>query len=254
MNNNNNPGGQVPDYRLNEIMEEMRKMRDENQRLRGTIDHIYAQQNQRQQQPQEQDQPLFEPQIEQALEKKIRKMVEPVAQQSRNQMGMLYDKNDLLEFQLRYGPENYNKYSDKIETLRQQATHQGKYLTREEAYKLVYFEETNKKPQQKPVEAQPNAVAPQFDPYTGMVMQPQTQPQQAPQQPAQQPQQVQPQVPQQQPQQIQTQQQPAEDFNLPMDVATSGSRQQPVVTRGLDLTTEDRGLDAWADKYGDVPL
>lgn len=258
MSNNQNQQGGVPDYRIQEMQEQLRKLADENRQLRGTIDTVYANQMQRQQPQPTDEKPLFEPQIENALEKKIKKMVDPVAAKYQQQIGMLYDRNDQMDFQLRYGADTYQKYADKIEAIRQQNHQQGRWVSREEAYKLAHFEETNRKPKQNPHPGEQRPTGPTFDPYTGMMIQaPQAvQPQApapqpaAPQQPGQQPQQVQAQ-PQQQPQAPLGQ----EDFGLPADMVAPQSGAPTAPSQGLSLSVPDeKGLTAFLDKYGDVPL
>ena len=70
---------------------------------------------------------------------------------------------------------------------------------------------------------------------------------------------AQPQAPVQQQAQQQVQQQAQqpqveEGFNLPPDVMQQGVRSQSVGSPQVDLTSDDKGLDSWANKYGDIPL
>lgn len=247
-----NQPGPVPDHRLNEMMEQMRLMREENLQMRNALNNLYSRQAPA---PTNPEQPLFEEKTAQALEKFIQKKLDPIVSQTKNQTGMLIDRNDLLEFQQRYGVKKYDEYAQKIEGLRQQAIQQGRYMTREEAYKLVYFEESNKKAQQTP-EAPQAPQGPTYDPYLGQWINPPAAPQAAA--PVVPPAQVQP-GQQQPPAQAQQQVTPpvqTQDFQLPPDFMSPGAKVAPTgaVPRMELGQVDEQGLAAFETKFGDVPL
>jgi hypothetical protein len=276
-NNNNTPNGQVPDYRLQEMQSQMRQMAEENKRLRNTFDQMMIQQRQPAQQQQEQKSP-FAPEVDSAIEQKFRALVQPIVHQTQQTIGSLIDQNDQLRFNQTYGGETYQKYSDRIERLREDRGRMGQYVSREDAYKHIYFEETNKKPQIKP-EPPKAPTGPQFDPYTGRVLlspeSEQVDPNQIPQDPnqpqaLQQPNQMQPNQiqqqnfqamnPNQQYQQPMQQQQQVQQQELPpLPQASMNPSSAPMASSqgrigNLDLETDNRNLDTWANKYGDIPL
>ena len=171
MNNQQPPNGQVPDYRLQEMQEGMGRLEEENRRLRGMFDQVVARQNQPAPQQEER---LFEEPVDRALDKKMQKTLNPIVEQFKAQLGMLHDQNDMLRFQQMYGADTYQKYNDKIERLREERGRFGQYISREDAYKHIYYEETSKKAGLKPEPAQvQKATGPVFDPYTGMMINPQ---------------------------------------------------------------------------------
>ena len=241
MNENTNPGGgQVPQHRFQEVMETMRKMEQQNQQLRQTVDQLMLRQNP----PQEAtvEKPLFQPEVDQALEKKIRGMLEPETNKLKNHLGFLVDRNDELEFRQKWGTEKFEAYNDKIEALRNDATRRGQFLRREDAYKHIFFEENGKKPQPKPEAPK----GPSFDPYTQQYVQetpvvPQEIPAIAPQVPV--------------PMQV-----PAAPVDTevvlppvgPINASTSVQPQRGQI--GIELNSDDKALDSWANKYENQPL
>lgn len=239
----NNEAHQVPDHRFQEIQEQLRRMDEENKRLKATLDYQAVQLQRFQQPPQTppaQAESDFDPKVDQALTKKIKATWEAEAKRMEQMSGALFDQIDEVKFIQKYGYENAAKYLPKVKALKDDAVRKGQWLTHEDAYKFVHFEETNKKPQPKPEPPQ----APVFDPYTGKMLE-----QQAQQPPTQEA------PPAYAPPPTQQAQAPKEQaINLP-PVATSPqspSPQQnaPKVQPGSDI----KALDAWADKYGDVPI
>lgn len=264
----NQPQNQVPDHRFQELQEQIRKLADRNQQLEGTINYMAQQSRVPQPPPNQQPDPgaeLFKPDVNEAIDKKISRQLEAERVQFRNAFNGMADQTDHLKFQVQYGVDTYKKNAQAIEAIRQQRMQQtGQYLTREEAYKQVYFEENARKPKENP--AAPQQVAPMFDPYTQTWVTPQGQPAQAPvqaQTPQQQPPaQTQPQVPldvlpqvQPLPQNVQTYHPQDNDFGLPpQDVPAPGmsGAQSPSQLGPLDLSSDEKALDDWAKKYESV--
>lgn len=180
MNNNNPqtpPGqGQVPPHRLDEIQNELRALRDQNQQLRGQID--YMSQSSRQQAPQQQDnyKSPFDEQVDRALEQKFQRMIDaklnPIATEFRNNLGYIVDKTDELGYKQQFGDDRFNKFQDKVQGLRQDYQARGQYISREEALRMVYFEETGKKAT--PTQTAPAPKTPVFDPHFGTMVDPDT--------------------------------------------------------------------------------
>lgn len=293
MNNNQNPqvppNQNLPQHRLDELMGEVKALRDQNQQLRGQIDYISRGQQQQNQQQQSQPQPPkspFDENIDRALEEKFAWMMQqklnPLVDQFKQQIGYVVDRTDEVSFQNQYGNERYKKYLDKVNTIRRDYEQRGQYIPREEALRIAYFEETGKKPQPAPQEQQPQQEQPKFDPYFGKMVGPDGKPltenPEAVQQPLQQ-QQPTTQAPgwqqypeqQQPPQQMQPQQQmpngfsPQENQNhpttnpfgqLPDQGINNPYPGNPQATGHLtlDIQANDSDLKAFEDKYGDVPL
>jgi hypothetical protein len=275
MNIQQPPNNQVPDHRFQELQEQLRKLADDNLKLQGTINYMAQQQNQRQPQNPQAPNPedsVFKPEVNEAIDKRIQRQLQQETQKYANGFNVLAEQNDNLRFQIQYGVDTYKKLGPQIETLRQQRVNSGQpWLSREDAYKQIYFEENQRKPKENPVQAQP--VASMFDPYTQTWVTPQAN------QPAQQPnQQVQPpntavvpapQVPPQNqnipldvmpqvqplPQNTQTYQNQRDDFNLPpQETPAPGSSAagNPGSPGRLDITTDEKSLDAWAEKFANV--
>jgi hypothetical protein len=239
MNNQNPESGQLPQHRMTELMEELRKLRDDNSRLKGTIDQIY--QRQMSPPPTQQEPEPFEQPVAQAIEKKVRAIIEPETQRLKQTIGYVMDENDYLKFVQKWGHDTAEKYRDKIEKVRDEANRGGRYVTREEAYQRVYFDENTRKPQPKPEPAQQ-----QLDPYTGQWAQT-AQPTQTP------PVQAAPVQPQQTP--PPAQQQAAPDLDLPPAGPMAPSVQQtPAGRPAIGLESDDTGMSAWENRYGDIPL
>lgn len=240
----------VPDHRLDEIMQEMRELRNQNQRLRGTVDAIMQRPTQ-QAAPEPEESP-FAPEVEAALskrfEREMAKRFAPMEHQNRQAIGNLADQNDHLRFSLMYGTDTYSKYQDKIERIRAERAQQGQWVTREDAYKHVFFEENGRKPAANPASA-PKAEAPAIDPYTGMLKEPEAtatpapEPQPAPAAPV-----------------VQQQAVPQEQTQLPAlppqtpPPVTAQPATQTSVPRNLSVEMDVAALSSWADKYGDIPL
>lgn len=243
----------VPDHRLEEVMNRLRTLEQENARLRGTIDATYSRMAPAQ--PEPEDSP-FQPEVERALQAKfdreLAKRFQPIEQQTKAAIGALADQNDALRFALTYGQDEYTKYQDKIERLREERSRMGQWVSREDAYRHIYFEENRKKPTANP---QPAAVtqAPTLDPYTGMVRE-----QAAVDTP---PQSAQPAVPFQQAQPPTPPEVKVEQTTLPplppqstAPLAPSTPQQQINIPSKLDIALDEKTLSSWADRYGDIPL
>lgn len=280
---------QVPDHRFDELAKELRLLRDQNQQLRGQIDYMAQSRNTPQQQtPKESP---FDPKVDEALNYKFKQLMEasidPIKRQTTEQIGYLVDQNDDLKFQLKYGGEKFKKYHEQVERLRQDYQAKGQYIPREEALRIVYFEETGKKAQ--PAQAgTPQQVEPKYDPYlqtyvnpqtgqpvgtpdhTGFAPEPeqQTQTPQVPQwqqpnaQAPQMPQQTTPQVPPTGFEQHTHSQHPYQNpYGAPPQLPQQGVH-NPAATNPapmnqhltVDLESSDAELEAFEKKYGDISL
>lgn len=246
---------QVPDHRFEELMQRVRQAEQENMRLRGTVDAMMQRQPAQPQTPPEES--PFAPEVDRALaarfDREIKQRLTPLEQQHRQAFGALADQNDHLRFSLQYGPETYEKYKDKIERVREERSRvNGQWVSREDAFRLAYYDENGKKPAPSPATIPSQAQAPQVDPYTGMYTQPVATDVQAPELAA-------PQAPPaQQPAQSVVAQPPAQPLPvLPaqtVNPAASQSVTSTAVPRSLDVGMGSPDLDAWANKYGDIPL
>ncbi len=269
---------QVPDHRFDEIQAQMRKLELQNQQLRGHIDALTQRQPQGQK-PQEEESG-FKPEVAQQLEKFVQRYVAPLQQELKNSLGMLYDSQDESRYQLKYSGDRWTKYQPKVENLRQEMQAQGKWITREQALQMVYFEDTGKKPA--PEAAKPEA-QPVYDPYFNGLVDPVTRlpvtPQAAAPQQEQMPQELQQQnlgnfnAPQEQwqPQQQQQFQQqapqqkpmlpygnePRPQFGLPAQGVNSSNapaHQQMRAPRELSIESSDAELEAFEKTMGDIPF
>lgn len=170
-------GGQqnVPDHRLDEIMSEVRKLRDENNQLRGQIDYI-SQAKGANQQTQTPVESPFDPKVDKALNEKFQRMLQEsltgVEQKLSQQIGYVVDRTDELSFKQTYGSERFQKFHEKVDRLREDYQRRGQYIPREEALRIVYFEETGKKAHPEPTTQEP--AKPEYDPYFGTMVDPQT--------------------------------------------------------------------------------
>lgn len=164
-------GQQVPDHRVDQLMERLRTIELQNQQLRSTIDHMS-----RGQQPQQQSQAeqQFKPEVLQALKDVIRAEITPVKSEMQNHVGMVYDATDDAKFRLQYSDPKYTKLYPKVEELRRQAQAQNRWISREDALKMVYFEETGHKAQEAPAQIQPQAQQPLWSPYFQTFVDPKT--------------------------------------------------------------------------------
>lgn len=246
----------VPDHRLDEIMQKLRAFESENARLRGTVDALMTRQPAQQQAPEPEESP-FQPEVERALqvrfEREMAKRFAPIEQQTKQAIGALADQNDHLKFALRYGQDTWEKFQDKIERVREERSRAGQWVSREDAYRLVYFDEHGKKPAVTPQTAPAAATqSPALDPYTGFMREPVTTDTQA--------QESQQAVPFQPAAQVPPVQAPAQTPlpSLPPQtqapVGQSTVQQQTQVPGKLDVAMGSPELDAWASKYGDIPL
>lgn len=280
MNQVNNPN-QVPDHRMSEISEQLRRMREENQQLRNTLNQVY--QRQMTPPPTGKKESPFDPKVDQALQERLNDIIqerfEPKLKQAENAIGALADRNDALEFQIKWGKEAVEKYGPKIEELKKAQEQNGRWISREEAYKHIFFEETARKPQPKPEGPKP----PQFDPYLNRFVG-----QEAPQLveadaqlPGQQQIPGQPQQPGQFPGQQQFQQMPQAQYPVqnagqyPQQPWQQQPQQNPGIPNlppmtdqrpvsnlpnanpsgmGLDLTSDEAALASWEKKFGDSPI
>lgn len=274
------PPAQVPDDRFNQVMARMRELEQQNAQLRGQVDFM-AKQSQPAQPRAEQQ--LFKPEVDQAITQKFQSLLEPVQQQFNQAVGMMMDRTDRAEFELRFRNSNYAKILPQVEEEAERLKRSGQWVPREQILQKVWFDETGKKAQEPPPQTN-QAPGPQYDPYTGRwtesaVPQGTTgQPasQQIPQQVAQAaPQQapVAQQPPQQTPGYPSQQQWPPQNAsqwvpNLPQaepppQAPVAQATVQP--TTGLSLDTmnfadrdqakaADQRLERWASQYGDIPL
>jgi hypothetical protein len=269
--------GNVPDARLDQMQREMRELRDQNQQLRGQVDHMSRASQPNAKPP---DQPFFKPEVAQALDQKFNPILQQIRSEFQQATGMMMDQTDQAKFELRYRGTKLESFVAKVEDQQRSLQSQGKWLPREQILQQLYFEETGRKaqdPQYTQTQAPP-AQPPQYDTYTGQwrdpatnqVVAPPTQvvvPQGAPPQAAQvqeygQQQQGQQQYPngyQPPPPQQAFAPQPNQNQWAPQlpnaqpppagpGVASSGTPQ------GLTLDATPETAKAWADKFGDIPL
>ena len=245
----------VPDHRLDEIMQKLRAFESENMRLRGTVDALMTRQQAPMQAPEPEESP-FQPEVERALnqrfEREMAKRFAPIEQQTKQAIGALADQNDHLKFALRYGQDTWEKFQDKIERVREERSRAGQWVSREDAYRLVYFDEHGKKPAVTPQSVPAVPQAPAFDPYTGVMREPVAAATQAQDESTAAPLQPQAQAP--------SVQAPAQTPLPPLPPQTQAPMQhstpqtQTQVPSKLDVAMGSPELSAWADKYGDIPL
>lgn len=286
----NQQNEQVPSHRVDEMLEQMKQLQAQNQQLRQLIDQTARPNTQ-------QPKSAFNPEVEAALRQFVQQELNPMAEQMRQQVGMLYEATDEANYKLKYSDPKFSQYNDKVEKLRQEQQRQGRWVPREEALKMVYFEETGKKA---PAAAQaPAPQQPVFDPYFNAMVDPATgkpvsmsapqpgaeegqqqnwqqqgqqQPPQYQQQPPawQQPQQQQQQAPQNyQPQPTGFQRPPsgysahpyANPYGQPPQLPNQGvnsqmpsDQSQRGAPQALSLESSDADLEAFANRFGDVPL
>lgn len=236
-----NPGSQntVPYERFKQTIDEVNNLKQQNQQLRQQVDHIYqnmTRQQAPQQQQVEEDTP-FEPQTVKAMrslfQKELDRTVTPMAQQFRQQLGGMADENDKLRFMIQYGPQAYGEHQQKIEQLRQERANMGQWVSREDAYKFVRYDETGHKPKENPVKP----LGASLDPYTGeIVEQRQTPPPQAP------------------PQQMQQQPPPQEEWNEPAlppaGIVEGGYVPPQSGAPKLSIASTEQDLKAWEEQFG----
>jgi hypothetical protein len=266
---------QVPDHRLDEMQRRLRELETQNAQLRGQVDILAKPQ----QAPTQGDDPYkaFDPKVGDALKTVLTTEVQKLQETFRQQIGFLYDKADSLEFDTKYGSERFQKLRDRVEQIRQEQQLKGQWVSREQALQMAHFEATGKKPmpdqkKEEPAPAQ-QPVWDQYlqtyvDPTTGkpaqiptLQTQPEPQPPQASQTPQVPPQNIPQAPPQAPPQNFQgvpgtvpgelnlSDQLPGQGVNAP---AAPAPNQQGHMA--VDLGSSEQDLDAWAEKYGDVPL
>lgn len=166
----------VPDHRLEEVMQKMKTLELQNQQLRGQIDYM-AKQGQPQGQQQPQQPSPFKPEVQEAIAQLVNQKLEAERTGFRQQIGMLYDQLDAVNYTTKYSGEKFAKYHDKVERLRQQYQAQNQYVSREDALRMVYFEETGKKDvqtQPPQVQTPPPPKQPVFDSFFGTFVDPDT--------------------------------------------------------------------------------
>jgi hypothetical protein len=284
--NPNPPNNQVPDHRIDQMVERMRLLELQNSQLRGQID-VMARPAQQPGQPPAQ--PLFKPEVQQAIAQLVEEKLNTERVSHRQQIGWLADQLDQAKFQTNYGGEKFAKLIPKVDQLRQEYQAQNKYITREDALRMVYFEETGKKsvvpdpapaPQAPPQPVYDRYLGQYVDPRTGRPADPQAyqqeeiqeeQPQESfqPTPPAQgwQPPQATPHVQQNTGGMYPGQRIPpgaaspngnayGQNFSLPQQGINPPSAAQHVQTqRGpLSIEATDSDLKAFEAKYGDIPL
>lgn len=275
-NNNNNSQGGVPDQRLEQLNQRLREMEMRNSQLQGQIE-MMAKAGYQQPKQQQQQAPRFAPEVEQAIQAAIEERLRPLQEQFQQQMGYTYDQIDEMNFMQKYGKPQYEPYLERVDQLRREAQMRGQWMSRADALKFVYFDETGKKPApENTQQAQAQQEQPKFDAFLGQyvdakgnivpppgVVDPDKLMREAmnPQQPQQMQQfQGQPQMPQQMPQQFQQfpQQQPQQmqQFQLPNGNPPEQMQAAPPTGQHfvIDVTSTDQALQAWENKYGDIPL
>ena len=241
------PPAPIPDHRWQEVYSELKRIREENVRLRDHVDRLNYQS--RPQTPPQKVDSKFDPSVQEAMQQEFDRYLKPKAEAIQQQMGMVIDRNDELEFLVKYGHENYEKYKEKIEPLRDQRSRMGQYMTREDAFKFVKFEETGRKPAENPLPPQPQV---QFDKY-GDPVQPNQQTVQNLQQTVEtmeHPQQMQVVQPMVNPAQMQTQ---VPDLP-PQGIIEGGAPPRNVGEPNVSMDSSEKDLEAWESRYANKPL
>lgn len=261
------PSNNLPDHRQNELAEKLRRLEEQNNQLRGQIDFMAKQMTPGQKPPEESP---FEPKVQQAINAEINRLIQPMKEKFEQRIGFLLDQNDDLKYRINYGNEKFQPFESKVQEIRKEYEAQGRYITREDALRIAYFEETGKKAQPEPQVKEKQE--PKFDPYFQTMVDPETG---LPIKDGQEPQQTQDQTeeqwrqPQQQWQQPQQQQwapgtKPQTSFNpmmnpysqqpqLPQDFAPKPA----TANRGpqklnLSLEASDDDLRAFEEQLGDI--
>lgn len=283
------PNSNVPDHRLDELTRRLRDLELQNTQLRTTINHLNPQNQQ--QTPAEDPASQFDPKVKSAIEALVQSRLRPIQEQYSNAVGNLYDQVDRVQFETQYGGEKFKKYIPRVEELRQEQVAQGRYITREEALRLVFFEEEGRRAQPNPKQDAPQPV---WDAQLNQFVHPGTtdpwhpgqevrsaQAQQAPVQNQMPNQQVQMQpnqfanqqmngYPDQQQAFEQNFQQPAQNnLQQHQNFVQNNNQQMPNLPDGapvnangftnpanlqLDIDSSEATLAAWEQKYGDVAL
>jgi len=282
----NGQQAQLPEHRQDDVADRLRQIENENNQLRGQI-NMMAQNLKQPAAPTQEPafESPFDENVDQALTKKIQHAIQgiinPMQEKMTNQIGFLVDQNDSLKYNQSYSGDRFSKYKDKVESLRQDYQTRGQYIPREEALRIVYFEETGKKAAAAP--PTPTTQEPKFDPYFGTMVNPETGAPLTPeeminhqntQQPAPVAQPAQPiqmnqmnqqpaaQVPAPptafSPQQPQNTQAPFPGMGeLPqqgMNQPHGGEQQTAPSNQSFDVYASDDQLQAFENKFGDIPL
>jgi len=169
------PGGtpssqeQLPEHRLKELETKLRNMELQNVQLRTTLNHVNTQQP-----GASKEAPAaatFDPAVQTAIDSLVDAKLQPMATQYQQALGSLHDQIDDAKFSQRYGGEKFKPYMDRVEQVRQEHLAQNRFIGREDALRLVYFEEEGKKAQ--PVKTEPTN-QPQWDQNLGNFVHPGT--------------------------------------------------------------------------------
>lgn len=248
---------QVPDHRLKEMEDRFKLLEADNQKLRGQID--YMARSQAQSEAPQQESP-FTPEVETALNSKFQKLLEEKTSGYQQQIGLLYDANDKLAYQQKFGSEKYAKFDDKVDRIRQEQERNGRWVSREEALKIAWFETEGSKVQDPKLAEAPKPV---WDPYYNQYVDPLTRKPVdpsalEPQEPLNSAAPVTPSAPPQAPQMPQAQVDslraggvhvPQENIALPVQSTNSPAPlEYRVVPQGITEETSEADLDAWAEK------
>ena len=165
MNGQNQNPGQVPDARLDQIMERLRRAEDQNAQLRGQIEYMAKQTGPQQQQQQRQTK--FAPEVQAAIQEEVNAIIGPLREQIQQQQGFIYDQIDQVNFMQSYNKPQYEPYIDKVEQVRRDAQAKGQWISREQALQYVYFNETGKKPAPENIRQPEAPKAPVYDAFLG---------------------------------------------------------------------------------------
>lgn len=260
MTQNNNTANQVPDQRLEQIMQTVRRLENENQQLKGHLNVLTGAVQQKKEPPK--DIPSFTPEVKTALdhllETEVKSKIQEMEERFKYQLGAQHDRIDELLFKQKYGGERYEKLLPKVQERFEALKAQGNWVPREEILKHLYFEDTGHKPSPDPIKPK----EPTFDPYFGKYVDPQTgmpikEEESLPEikeEPVQQTnnQQINPQIAQALAQLLGQNQ----NFNLPGGAPPNGVPQQgsPGGHINLDIDASVEALDQWEKKYGDQAL
>jgi len=247
MQQENSPGNNmIPKHRFDEVNERMKSAEQRVQQL----EQMFNAQQQRAQQPQQEEDSPFEPHVEKAMQSHFEKWLRPYVQRFDVALGNLVEQNDDVKFRQLYGTEAVEKFSDKIENLRRERQARGQYITREDAYRHIMFEEYGKKVQPQKTEPE-TPKEPKFDPYRNRMLTPEeieAEKQNQQQTPVQQ------QAAPQQEQAPQQGQAPQQDAGLPPQGSFQQEAPMPMPNSNsygpkIDITSDEKDLEAWADKF-----
>ncbi len=242
---------EVPDHRFQELVNQVKALTDQNTMLRGQVDKMVAGVTGAQPQPKSK----FEAPVQAALREEIENALSQERQKFGQAVGFLTDQNDQLKFMVKYGTKAYEKYQPEVEKIVQNYQAQQKWISREDALKLVHWEKTGSKLQEPVVE--PKDKGPEYDPYTGMV----TAKPDAP------PTEVNPETlltPQAPPTPVWNAETKAWTLPGQPQVTAAPALPKPVLNEpvaappngklNLSIESDDRVLSEFANRYGNVPL